>query len=108
MKDFRIVNIGLTGLIKQGKKLTATVSLVVGFYDYVVDKDEKVVRGKENVLMTNAYDLTFISTTTKGKKVCPSCGAPLKNESSNKCEYCDSIIVLEDHDWIMSKKEIRR
>lgn len=37
----------------------------------------------------------------------PSCGAPInKNNQSNKCKYCNSTIVNNDYDCVISKKEI--
>ena len=116
MKGFEKKNIDITDMKVDGDKISLAVALVVSFYDYVVDKDEKVLRGTDSYKLTNSYNLTFTSTidvkgkstNKKDKKVCPSCGAPLENTSSNVCPYCNSNIVFEDHDWILSKKEIRR
>ncbi len=112
MNGFEKQNIDITDMKVDGDKISLTVALVVSFYDYVIDKDEKVLRGTKDYKLTNSYNLTFISTINdkkeKDKKVCPSCGAPLENDVSNKCPYCNSNIVFKHHDWVLSKKEIRR
>lgn len=109
MEGFDKESIKITNLDFKDNKLILTVNLIVWFYDYVVDKDNNVVRGTKNKKIVNSYNLVFISTTTKKKKTtCPSCGAPVSNDVSNICEYCKSNIVFESHDWILSKKEIRK
>ena len=110
MNNFQLKKIDITNVKVDGNKIALTVSLVVKFRDYVVDKNNTVVRGTDKYQLQNSYDLTFISTINKKKKdkVCPSCGAPLKNTSSNKCPYCGSNVIFDDYDWILSKKEIRR
>ena len=32
---------------------------------------------------------------------CPSCGAPLSINHSAKCPYCDSVVTLSEHDWVI-------
>ena len=112
MSDFDEKNIDITDFKVDDNNISIKVSLTVSFFDYVVDKEEKVVRGTKSFKLTNSYDLTFISTlksqNSKKKKNCPSCGAPLDDTASNACTYCNSTIVFENHDWVLSKKEIRR
>ena len=38
----------------------------------------------------------------KGK--CPNCGAPVDINSSATCPYCESILVKDAADYVMSKK----
>lgn len=112
MSDFRLIRSDITRMNVSGDKITLVVSLTVEFFDYVVDKDNNVTRGTKNYKLTNSYNLTFISTLNEKEKskerICPSCGAKLENTSSNVCPYCHSNVVFENHDWILSKKEIRR
>jgi hypothetical protein len=112
MEDFDLQQIDITDMNVTDNKITLKVALTVKFKDYVVDKDDKVTRGTKAYPLINSYNLTFISTLNNKKKdqnkTCPSCGAPLKNTSSNKCEFCGSTIVFNNYDWILSKKEIRR
>ena len=36
---------------------------------------------------------------------CPNCGAPTKVALAGKCEYCGSLIKIEDHGWVLSNLE---
>jgi hypothetical protein len=112
MSDFETKNIDITNIDVKGDKISLTVALTISFYDYVVDKDDNVTRGTKSYKLTNSYNLTFVSTLNEKEKNkernCPSCGAKLENASSNVCPYCNSTVVFESHDWLLSKKEIRR
>lgn len=79
--------------------------------DYTVDEEtNEVVSGSrdQEKFMTYEYILTRTRgrTTQKGEEMtavnCPNCGAPLEIAHSAKCPYCDTLIELEDHDWVVS------
>ena len=92
-----------------------SIALNSSMIDYI--KDEKtgaVLKGNTENRLTNTYRLTFIRkkgvlTQAGGPKVasanCPNCGAPTKVALAGKCEYCGSIIKIEDHGWILSNLE---
>ena len=110
MEGFERNWIGITNFNHNDGKSTIVVTLDVSFYDYVIDKDKNVVRGKDNIKINNVYELTFISnkkTENKVDKKCPNCKAPLEDNVSNVCPYCKSKIVHENYDWVMSKKQIK-
>lgn len=109
MEAFDKLDIGITNFGYNGDKYTIIVELIVSFYDYVVNKENTVVRGTDRRKLTNHYELTFISSVSKENKSnkCPNCNAPLDNVSSNVCPYCKSTIISEHYDWIMSKKQIK-
>lgn len=110
MKSFDKLDIGITNFVHSDNKYTITVELIVSFYDYVVNKENTIVRGTDRRKLTNHYELTFISSINKNNKSnkCPNCNAPLDSSSSNICPYCKSTIISEHYDWIMSKKQIKR
>ena len=110
MHDFVRYNMDITSINNIDNKTALTVELIVSFYDYVVDKDNNVVRGTSSRKITNHYELTFICSKNTNKKAnkCPNCNAPLENIASNVCPYCNSNIVSEHYDWILSKKEIKK
>ena len=91
------------------------IALNSSMIDYI--KDEKtgaVLKGNTEIRLTNTYRLTFVRkkgvlTQAGGPKVasanCPNCGAPTKVALAGKCEYCGSIIKIEDHGWVLSNLE---
>ncbi len=109
MSDFVMDSIDINSINLEGEKITLTCILRVNFYDYVVDSEEKVVRGTNTKKIDITYELTFISTIThKEVKNCPSCGAPVKGKAADKCEYCGSTLVKNTYDWVLAKKENKR
>ena len=55
------------------------------------------------------YDFTFVMKNTDEKiDHCPNCGAPVEVNASGVCPYCNSKIVGENTEWVMSKKVCTR
>ncbi len=92
-----------------------SIALNSSMIDYI--KDEKtgaVLKGNTTTRLTHTYKLTFVRkrgvlTQAGGPKVksanCPNCGAPTKVALAGKCEYCGSLIKIEDHGWVLSNLE---
>ncbi len=108
MNSFNLVHNFITYYEKTEKEYVIKTETCVTFYDYIVDKNNKIVRGNNQNRVTNTYELTFVRSISKKSNKCPNCNAPLSNSGSNVCEYCNSVIVNNNHDWIMSKKENKR
>lgn len=107
MSDFALEKIDTIAIDVSNNQITMKVVLKVGFYDYVVDIINNVVRGNKNHKVTITYELTFVSTINKKEtKNCPSCGAPInKDSASDVCEYCNSTLVKNTYSWVLAKKE---
>lgn len=73
------------------------------------DKTEAVVMGdpKREKFMTYEWDLCRTSgqTTAESEAMhsvnCPNCGAPVTINKSAKCPYCETVITLDEHDWVL-------
>lgn len=106
MKDFKLLNSAITNASLQNNMLQVTTRYVIEFYDYIIKKDTKqVVRGNSNRKIRMVYEMTFIEKLEKTKlDKCPNCGAPIDMNSSGICEYCNSKIVDDNTEWVMSKK----
>ena len=99
----------------QGEKEILEVALKSTMKDYIIDEETKeVLEGNKNEDRHTLYKLTF--ERTKGTVTqeetgeikttnCPNCGAPTKITSAGKCEYCGSIILTNDHSWVLSNLE---
>lgn len=106
MKDFKLLNSAIINTSIQNDMLQVTTRYVIEFYDYIIKKDTKqVVRGNSNRKMRMVYEMTFIEKLEKTKlDKCPNCGAPININSAGICEYCNSKIVDDNTEWVMSKK----
>ena len=74
-------------------------------YDYVVDKDNNVVRGDKNQLMNVEYELTIVKISGEEKVTkCPACGAEVDIVTAGKCPYCRNLITIDAKKYVMSRK----
>ena len=106
MKDFRLLNSAITQASKQNNMLQVKTRYTVEFYDYIINRNTKaVVRGNSNRKIRMVYEFTFIKDI-ENKKLdkCPNCGAEININSAGICEYCNSKLVDDSKDWVMSKK----
>lgn len=104
MSDFEYIDCKLLKLSQINNKLQMEIYLNVKMYDYVVDQNNNVIKGNKNKKINIGYRIRFEKNIDNNLAVCPNCGAPITNYASNKCEHCNSIIVKESTEWIMSKK----
>lgn len=106
MKDFKNLDCKIVSIKAENGLLNIETYLRVEMYDYVVDKDNKVVRGNDNNKIDIEYLITFVKTSSTDNKdvMCPNCGAKIDIVASSKCEYCGSVIVVDAKDYVMSKK----
>ncbi len=79
--------------------------------DYTVDDSTgEVVSGDKNREKFLVYEWTLIrpldAKTESGSGTttvnCPNCGAALDINNSSKCPYCDSVVTIDKHDWVIS------
>ena len=106
MSDFKLISTKITDIKEENGLLNITTYLNVTMYDYVIDKDKKVLRGDDKHKIDISYLITFVKTSSQDTKVtrCPNCGAEIDAVAGGKCEYCGSVIVVDAKDYVMSKK----
>lgn len=73
------------------------------------DETGEIVRGNPNLEKFMIYEWDVCRTSGKmtnpneETKVinCPNCGAPVNINSTARCPYCNSIITVNEHDWLL-------
>ncbi len=78
--------------------------------DYVVDRNDHVVRGARHRERPYSEYWTFIrSSARRGPATtapaCPNCGAPLAITMAGSCEHCGVHVTAGEFDWVLSKIE---
>ena len=101
MSDFTFFEGMITGIEKEGNKVTMTMQLITGFFDYMM-ANGAVARGKQDKKVVVQYELTFVKFMGHNG-ICPNCGA--KHTKNNVCEYCNAVVPNSSSDWVMSKKQ---
>lgn len=102
MRDFTVKHSSVLSHKEENNNTTIVISLNVSFYDYIVDSNGKVLRGKDTRKVTMFYHLTFVANLVSNDK-CPNCGAPLENPSY--CDYCKSHIQALSTNLRLAKKQ---
>ena len=106
MKDFNLLGFNIVGMETKDNIISLTVIMQVECFDYITNKDGKVVRGTDKRKVIYNYAMTFNKGISNRPNKCPNCGAPLENVNSSQCPYCDSTIISENYDWVLAKKQV--
>lgn len=106
MKDFGLLGFNIVGMEIKDKTVSLTVTMQVECFDYIVNKEGRVLRGTDKRKVIYNYAMTFNKGISEKQNKCPNCGAPLENVNSSECPYCNSVIISENYDWVLSKKQV--
>lgn len=104
-EDFKLIYFNIVGMEIKKETVSLTVFMKIECFDYKINQTGKIIRGSKRKKVVHNYRMTFIKGIGKQNK-CPNCGAPLKNINSVTCEYCNSVTIGENYDWILSEKLI--
>jgi len=105
MSDFKYIDSKIVDIKEENGLINITLYLRIEMYDYVVDKDNKVVRGNKENKINIQYMITFVkSNKVSEDTICPNCGAKIEAVASGKCEYCGSVVTVDIKDYVMSRK----
>lgn len=107
VSNIKIYWISFSKIEINDNKVSITIAYDLAQRDYIVNNRNLIIRGtkkRQDIISL----VTFVKSESKNKLTkCPSCGAPInKNNQSNKCKYCNSTIINNDYDWVISKKEV--
>lgn len=103
MSDFTFQNSKILSKTLRNSINTLVIQLTVSFYDYIVDQDNVVIRGKKDRKVTMTYLLTFVFDE-QSDGTCPHCGAQLENRET-VCPYCKTNIQGVTKNMRLSKKQ---
>lgn len=108
MSDFELCDFEVIGMETDKTNISITVAMLISCHDYIIDQyTTKTLRGKKDKKVVYHYNMTFVkSINNNSVNYCPNCGAPVSDKASKKCSYCDSIIVSDNHDLVLSKKQV--
>ncbi|MCI8330911.1 MAG: Tim44 domain-containing protein [Bacilli bacterium] len=106
MKDFELLDFEIVDMEKGIENISLKIRALIKCYDYVIDKNEKVVRGTDKRKVVYNYEMTFTKGLSKNKNKCPNCNAPLEKENTSICPYCNSTVINTNYDWVLSKKQM--
>lgn len=106
ISDIRMKNIRILKIKDNNKNYEILLRATIINKDYVKDSDDQFVLGNDLDL-----EYTYDFKVLKNKKVseykeCPLCHHELEGNTSNKCPYCDGVILQDTSHIIMSEKKL--
>ena len=112
LERININNAYFFSLVKDRDWETLSVVMHVRMVDYIVDEHTReVLKGTPGKDCFMSYFYVFkrkagVKTLSAKQEVdtiaCPNCGAPTHVVSSGKCEYCNFVITVKDHGWVLA------
>ena len=106
MDNFTFIDGGILSITKNELTEEVRVKLHIQMTDYVINTaTNEVKHGDPNKVMDNNYVITLERSIREEIHNCPNCGGELKDNASQKCPYCDAILVKGSKDFVMVKKE---
>lgn len=106
IKDISLEYFNIVGMEIKQDHVALTVFMKIECYNYIIGTKGKVIRGSSKRKLIQGTRLTFIKGINQNQNKCPNCGAPLENVNSATCLYCNSTVINENHDWILSEELI--
>ena len=106
MKDFNFYSANITKMEITNKNVSLYVNIKLECFDYIVDKDNKVIRGNDKSKVWYNYMMIFTRSILKKENKCPNCGAILESSTTSICKYCHSKIINNSYDWVLAKKMV--
>jgi DNA-directed RNA polymerase subunit RPC12/RpoP len=104
MNDFEYIDSKIIDVTQENGILSLKLYLNVKMYDYIVNKNNKVIRGNKNKKVNVHYEIVFEKSINESVNKCPNCGSEIINNESNMCHYCNNAIINKSKDFVMSKK----
>ena len=85
-----------------------TVRLLTKYLDYRIAKDtRKFISGNKDVREEKYVTLKFSKIKNAkalgNARKCTGCGANIDLNKNGVCEYCGSVYVLRDYDWVLDE-----
>ena len=106
MDDIVFVDGGIISIKKTDLTEEVQVKLHVRMRDYIINTaDGKPKHGDPNKVMDNNYIITLERSRRSEIQFCPNCGGELTSKASQKCKYCDAVLVKGSKEFVIVKQE---
>lgn len=103
MEEITNIKTIITDVYESNNTYTVNTEMIIQLKDYI-EQNGQVIRGVAMYPITVHYKMTFVTSKNQNDR-CPNCGAQLKENGSQICEYCRGTIDRIGNKWILSKKE---
>ena len=106
--ELNVSNTNIKSINELEDKFEITVSILTKYLDYRIAKDtKKFVSGDRDVRKEKIVILKFSKIKNAkalgNARKCTGCGANIDLNKNGVCEYCGSVFLLEEYDWILDE-----
>jgi len=108
MGDYKFVSGHIYYRRKYKNKETVEMIFRVLCKDYIVDSNNKVVRGRKRSTWDYTYEMKLVRNVDNKTIICPSCGNYLEAEDGIDCPHCHSIIHTNTNSYRLANKRMLR
>lgn len=106
MEDIVMVDGGIVSIRNTDLTQELIVKLHVRMKDYIINTaTNEPKHGDPKKTMDNNYLITLERSRRAEINNCPNCGGELKDKASQKCKYCDAVLVKGSKDFVIVKQE---
>ncbi len=110
LDDMKIATLAIAKVTRDKYYQAVTIRVFACGYDYVVDREGKIVSGSKSKTRDYTEYWTLIRTAakkgaTKIEPVCGNCGAPIEIDQAGECIHCRAHVTAGEFDWVLSKIE---
>ena len=112
VKNPTVLSVTLLGFRQEGGMDMITAEVKARIIDYTLDDATgKLLSGNMTAEKFMTYEWELIRPTGQTTKApdelttisCPHCGAPVNVNQSAKCEYCGSVLTVDQYDFVLNK-----
>lgn len=106
--ELNVSNTNITKIEELEDRFEISVSLLTKYLDYRIAKDtRKYISGNRDVREEKYVSLKFSKIKNAkalgNARKCTGCGANIDLNKNGVCEYCGSVYVLRDYDWVLEE-----
>ncbi|MBR2786771.1 MAG: TIM44-like domain-containing protein [Clostridia bacterium] len=106
--ELNVSNTNITNINELEDRFEINVSMLVKYLDYRITKDtKKYISGDRDVRVEKIVNLKFSKIKNAkalgNARKCTGCGANIDLNKNGVCEYCGSVFLLEQYDWILEE-----
>ena len=105
--QFNLISFSIVEVSREKKMMYVKVDASVSYYQYVIDNEGRLIRGRKDILVKKNLDLVFVKKNIDfdSIKKCPHCLVNSKINAKGECINCGKKVVNYKDDFILLKKK---
>lgn len=105
--QFNVTSFKITEVSRERKMMIVKVDASASYYQYILDSNGKLFRGRNDILIKKRWDLVFVKKNIDFDTIskCPHCSENSKLNAKGDCINCKKKLVEYDDEFVLIKKK---